>query len=140
MAVVPSSALVAPRAVIASLSEVSSPSGVDQRFLSAYRLRKTDEYSSVFAFRRAIKGRFFVVHYRPNELGTARLGVVVAKKLAKRANVRNLVKRIVREQFRKIRMTLPHQDLIVRLHAPVRDATRAMINEDIVQLFARLRS
>lgn len=139
MAVAPSSALVAPRAVIASLSEVNSPSGVDQRFLSAYRLRKTDEYSSVFAFRRAIKGRFLIVHYRPNELDTARLGVVVAKKLAKRANVRNLVKRIVREQFRKIRVSLPHQDLIVRLHAPVRDATRAMINEDVVQLFARLR-
>ncbi|AKU14623.1 ribonuclease P protein component [Azoarcus sp. CIB] len=118
---------------------MNSPSGVDQRFLSAYRLRKTDEYSSVFAFRRAIKGRFFVVHYRPNELGTARVGVVVAKKLAKRANVRNLVKRIVREQFRKIRVSLPHHDLIVRLHAPVRDATRAMINEDIAQLFARLR-
>ena len=140
MVVVRSSAPAAPRAVIASPSEVSSPSGVDQRFLSAYRLRKTDEYSSVFAFRRAIKGRFFVVHYRPNELGTARLGVVVAKKLAKRANVRNLVKRIVREQFRKIRAVLPHHDLIVRLHAPVRDATRAMINDDIAQLFARLRS
>ena len=80
-----------------------------------------------------------MIHYRPNELATARLGVVVAKKLAKRANVRNLVKRIVREQFRKIRAVLPHHDLIVRLHAPVRDATRAMINDDIAQLFARLR-
>ncbi|AYH46214.1 ribonuclease P protein component [Azoarcus sp. DN11] len=116
-----------------------SPPGVDQRFLSAYRLRKTDEYSSVFAFRRALKGRFFVVHYRPNELGTARLGVVVAKKLAKRANVRNLVKRIVREQFRKTRAVLPPHDLVVRLNAPVRDVTRAMINDDIAQLLARLR-
>jgi len=129
-----------PKAVTVSPSEVIGPLGVDQRFLSAYRLRKTDEYSSVFAFRRALKGRFFIVHYRPNELGTARLGVVVAKKLAKRANVRNLVKRIVREQFRKIRAALPPHDLIVRLHAPVREATRAMINEDVVQLFGRLRA
>ncbi|NMG76694.1 ribonuclease P protein component [Aromatoleum diolicum] len=117
-----------------------SPLGVDQRFLSAYRLRKTDEYSSVFAFRRALKGRFLIAHYRPNELGTARLGVVVAKKLAKRANVRNLVKRIVREQFRKIRAALPPHDLIVRLHAPVGQATRAMINDDVAQLFERLRA
>ena len=58
----------------------------DLRFRDAYRLRKTDEYSSVFAFRRAIKGRYLIVHYRPNTLDTARLGVVVAKKLAKALN------------------------------------------------------
>jgi ribonuclease P protein component len=118
---------------------VTSPSGVDQRFRSAYRLRKTDEYSSVFAFRRALKGRFFILHHRPNERDTARLGVVIAKKLAKRANVRNLLKRIVREQFRKMRVALPAHDLIVRLHAPVGMATRAMLNDDVVQLLGRLR-
>lgn len=80
-----------------------------------------------------------MLHYRPNELGTARLGVVVAKKLAKRANVRNLVKRIVREQFRKRRAALPACDLVIRLHAPVKTATRAMLNDDVVQLLGRLR-
>jgi ribonuclease P protein component len=118
---------------------VDRPSGVDQRFPGAYRLRKTDEYSSDFAFRRAFKGRYFVAHYRPSELATARLGVVVAKKLAKRANVRNLVKRIVREQFRKMRGVLAAQDLVVRLTAPVGLATRAMLNDDIAQLLERLR-
>ncbi len=80
-----------------------------------------------------------MIHYRPNDLGTARLGVVVAKKLAKRANVRNLVKRIVRERFRTMRAALPPLDLVVRLHAPVGAATRAQINEDVVQLLGRLR-
>ncbi len=128
-----------PRDVTVSPSEVSSPPGVDQRFLDAYRIRKTDEYSSVFAFRRAYKGRYVVVHYRPNELGTARLGVVVAKKLAKRANLRNLVKRIVREQFRKIRDALVPHDLVVRLNAPVGHATRAMINDDVARQLERFR-
>jgi ribonuclease P protein component len=118
---------------------VISPSGADQRFRSAYRLRKTDEFSSVFAFRRAYKGRFLTVHYRPNALTTARLGVVVAKRFAKRATVRNLVKRIVREQFRKNRASLPALDLVVRLHAPIDRATREMVNDDIVQLLDRLR-
>ncbi|MFN3987353.1 MAG: ribonuclease P protein component [Rhodocyclaceae bacterium] len=139
MAVVRSSARVAPRAVIASPSEVIDPTGVDERFLGAYRLRKTDEYSSVFAFRQVLKGRYFMIHCRPNESQTARMGVVVAKKLAKRANTRNLVKRIVREQFRRRRAALPSLDLVVRLNARVADATRAMINDDIVTLFARLR-
>lgn len=130
---------VAPRVVTASPFEVTAPSGVDQRFIDAYRLRKTDEFSSVFAFRRALKGRFFMIHYRPNNGMTARMGAVVAKKLAKRANVRNLLKRIAREQFRMRRVALPAVDMIIRLHAPVKDATRAMLNEDLAQLFARLR-
>ena len=130
---------VARKVGIVSLSEVSGPGGVDERFLDAHRLRKTDEFSSVFAFRRALKGRFFMIHYRPSTLDTARMGVVVAKKLAKRAHLRNLLKRIVREQFRKQRATLPLLDIVVRLHAPVTGASRAMINADVVQLFARLR-
>lgn len=79
------------------------------------------------------------MHYRPNGLEVARLGVVVAKRLARRANVRNLVKRIVREQFRRNRAALKAFDLVVRLHAPVDLATRAMINDDMVQLLDRLR-
>ena len=112
--------------------------GVDASFRDAHRLRKTDEYSSVFAFRRALKGRWFIVHYRPNGLDTARLGVVVAKKLARRAHLRNLLKRIVRENFRKTRHALPPHDLVVRLHAKVDGAPRAMLNEDVGRLLARL--
>jgi ribonuclease P protein component len=129
---------VVPRAVIASPSEVTELSGVDLRFRSAHRLRKTDEYSSVFAFRRALKGRWFIVHYRPNGSDTARLGVVVAKKLARRANLRNLLKRIARENFRLARTQLPALDMVVRLHAKADDATRAMLHEDMKRLFARL--
>lgn len=114
------------------------PAGADERFLGAHRLHKTDEFSSVFAFRRALRGQYFMLHYRPNALTTARLGVVVAKKLAKRANVRNLLKRIARERFRRQRAALPAHDLIVRLHAPVAKATRADLNRDLLQLFGRL--
>lgn len=128
----------APRVVTVSPSEVIDTPGAGQGFPGVCRLRKTDEYSSVFAFRRALKGRYLMLHYRPNDLPHARLGVVVAKRLAKRANVRNLVKRIVREQFRKQRETLPAVDIVMRLSAPVGEATRSMINEDVVRLLERL--
>ena len=126
------------KAVIASPSEVIEPTSADQGFRSAHRLHKTDEYSSVFAFRRALRGRYYMVHYRPNGLDTARLGVVVAKKLARRANVRNLVKRIAREIFRRQRSGLPAHDLVVRLHAPVAKATRAELNLDLLTLLLKL--
>lgn len=79
-----------------------------------------------------------MLHYRPNELGSARLGVVVAKKLAKRANVRNLLKRIARETFRRHRAGMQALDMVVRLHAPVAGVTRAELHRDLQQLLHKL--
>lgn len=129
---------VAPRAVIASQSEAAGEAPPDERFLDAYRLRKTDDYSSVFAFRRAVRGRFLTVHFRPNGLATARMGVVVAKKLARRAVLRNLVKRISREVFRMSRGGLPCLDLVIRLSAPALGASRIQLREDLLALLGRL--
>ena len=58
-----------------------------------------------------------MLHYQPRPEGSneARLGLVVGKKLLKRAVDRNRVKRIIREQCRRVRAELPALDLIVRL-------------------------
>lgn len=45
----------------------------------------------------------------------ARLGLVVAKKTAKRANKRNYMKRVIREWFRHRRPHLPPVDLVIRV-------------------------
>lgn len=78
------------------------------------------------------------MHYRPNIRDTARLGIVVAKKLARRAVDRNLVKRIVREGFRLSRGQLPRLDLVIRLNRPLAGATRAMLHDDLADLLKRL--
>ncbi|MDR2093654.1 MAG: ribonuclease P protein component [Azoarcus sp.] len=109
-------------------------------FRRAHRLHKTDEFSSVFAFKRVLRGRFYVVHYRPNGLPSARLGLAVAKKLVRHANGRNLLKRIAREIFRLRREGLPACDLIVRVHAPTAKASRAELRQDLQQLLGRLPS
>ena len=118
--------------------EIMSPVPHGQDFCRAYKLLKTDEFSSVFAFRRSLRGRFYTLYYRPNELDTARLGITVTKKLVRRANGRNLVKRIAREVFRRQRENLPPCDLIIRLHASVGTARRAELNMDVRQLLGRL--
>lgn len=138
MAAVRSSAHVVPRVVTASPSEVVSPTGADQGFRSAHRLHKTDEYSSVFAFRRVLRGRWFNLHYCPNSLGHSRIGLVVAKKLAKRAVQRNLVKRIGRDLFRHTQADLPAHDLVLRLSAKLDNVTRRMMREDMNSLLGRL--
>jgi len=109
-------------------------------FARRYRLTKTDEFSSVFGFRRAIRGQLLMLHYLPRagSENVARLGVVVGKKLLKSAVRRNLVKRLVREQFRLQRPTLPPCDLIVRLMAKPGRLDRRALATEVAGLFGKL--
>jgi ribonuclease P protein component len=86
-------------------------------FARARRIVKTDEFSSVFRLRPTQKSAHFVLYTRPNQLPNARLGVVVAKRLAPRAVTRNTIKRVTRELFRTTR--LPAIDCVVRLSKAV---------------------
>ncbi|GAA0247739.1 hypothetical protein GCM10009126_11570 [Rhodanobacter caeni] len=53
------------------------------------------------------------MRFRDNELGHARLGLAVSKRVSKRAVERNRIKRLVRESFRQVRHRLPAVDLMV---------------------------
>lgn len=113
---------------------------MNQAFARRYRLTKTDEFSSVFGFRKAIRGQLLMLHYQPRSEGQteARLGVVVGKKLLKRAVDRNRVKRIVREQFRCRRAGLPAYDLIVRLAVKPGPLDGKLLANDFVALLEKL--
>lgn len=75
---------------------------------------------------------------------SARLGLVIPKRNAKRAVHRNLVKRLAREAFRHARAELPPFDLVLRLGKPLAVVPGAMLPErktwrmQIEQLLARL--
>lgn len=109
-------------------------------FPRQYRLTKTDEYSSVFGFKRAIRGKLFLLHYGPRkEAGEpARLGLVIGKKLLKHAVQRNLVKRIAREQFRLMQPELPARDILFRLAVKLKKPDRREVAAEIVQLLGKL--
>ncbi len=102
------------------------------------RIIKTDDFSSVFRLRPVHRTQHFVLYLRPNPLGHARLGVVVAKRLAARAVTRNLIKRLAREVFRQA--SLGAVDCIVRLsQAPVQRQCCAASRSLRVTLGAELR-
>ena len=135
----PFSPLAAPRAASVWLFKPESGE-VNQCFARRYRLTKTDEFSSVFGFRRAIRGKLLMLHYQPRPEGMTepRLGLVVGKKLLKHAVDRNRLKRIVREQFRLRRASLPGVDLVVRLAVKPKPLDGKQIADDIVALFDKL--
>jgi len=114
---------------------------VEKTFARRYRLTKTDEFSSVFGFRKAIRGKLLMLHYqpRPDGLNDARLGVVVGKKLLKKAVDRNRIKRIVREQFRLERPSLPACDLIIRLAVKPTPLDGKLVAGDFLALLEKLR-
>lgn len=112
-------------------------------FPKQYRLTRTDEFSSVFGFRRALKSPHFLLHYRvrtAEEGDGARLGVVVAKRLLKRAVDRNIVKRLGREHFRLLRQRLPARDLVLRLAVKPKPLDRRVLAEEIRGLLGKMTS
>ena len=113
-------------------------------FPKSHRLTKTDEFSSVFSFRKALRSSTFLLHYRPRgieQAGGARLGLVVAKRFLRRSVDRNLIRRVIREAFRKIHFDLPSADLIVRLAVkPALPLDRKVLAEETRRLLEKARN
>ena len=153
-----------------------------QTFPRSARLTKTDEFSSVFSFKKSIKGKFLSVYYlfdksaesnksaksatnfhekfqnfsenseiseiskNSENLISARLGIVVAKKMLKKAVDRNRCKRILRDIFRRHRFDLTNfaqVDIILRLN--YKNITQLanyneLLRQDFLYLFNRLKN
>ena len=111
---------------------------MDNCFGKHYRLLKTDDYSSVFALRcQRSRSLLQVLQSGDNQLGYARLGLVVSKKAAKRANARNYMKRIIREWFRCTRHQLPPHDFVVRVRQRFGQDEYAEAQQQLSQLMLR---
>jgi ribonuclease P protein component len=79
------------------------------------KLIKTDDFSSVFNLRRRIATSHLIFRYKPNQLDTPRLGLIVAKKNTKLAVNRNYARRVLRELFRLNQHNLPAVDLVIQV-------------------------
>ena len=110
---------------------------MDCRFPKQYRLLKTDDFSSVFALKKRRSRDFVQVFRAPNDLGFARLGLVVGKKTAKRANRRNYMKRSIREWFRRHRADLPPSDYVVRVKTAFGKEHAAQVWAELAEITAQ---
>jgi len=80
-------------------------------FPKSHRLLSKPDFDRVFAARRSKADARLVVYASENELGHARLGLVVSRKVGN-AVVRNRWKRLLREAFRLVQHDLPPVDLV----------------------------
>ncbi len=81
-------------------------------FPRAARLTKAAEFAALRGGQR-LSCRHFHAEFRQNTLMTSRLGLVVSKRVSKRAVDRNRLKRIARDSFRRWRERLPCVDLVL---------------------------
>lgn len=104
-----------------------------------FRLLDAKEFSEVFSARRVCRGgNLFLLHFRENGLGRPRLGLVIPKKQARNAVLRNAIKRQAREAFRLKRADLPALDLVLRLTRPVSAMEKKRWRAEIEALFGQL--
>ena len=97
------------------------------------------------AARRVVRGERFDLHYgRAGTHGGARLGLMVPKRLARAASLRNAIKRQGREAFRLMAIEIPPCDLVLRLTRSIKNvragdsAQRSIWRTEIEMLLRRL--
>ena len=86
------------------------------------KMRKTDEFSSVFRFRCMGGGPGLDVLAAPNGLEYARLGLIIPKKIVPTAVGRNRIKRLLREGFRMHQDEIAGLDVVARLRVGLDEA------------------
>jgi len=110
-----------------------------QRFSREHRLRKRAEYRRTYDQGRRAFGRWVVVFCRRREDdGPWRLGLTATRK-AGGAVVRNRLRRLGREYFRRRAQTTPDGwDIVVNFRPIAREVRSAELGEDLEQTLARL--
>jgi ribonuclease P protein component len=108
------------------------------RLTKQAKLIKTDDFSSVFNFRKRISTPHLVIHYLPKPHTPARLGLVVGKKTAKLAVDRNYMRRLLRELYRTQQPPLTDADIIIRVQKAFAKSDFMQIKQEFELLISKL--
>lgn len=82
-------------------------------FSKANRLQTPADFQAVFSQPLRARSVYFTALARPQDREDARLGVIVAKRIIRKAVRRNKIRRMIRESFRLNQALLAHLDIVV---------------------------
>jgi len=128
-------------------------------------MHRPTEFAAALSGKRIARGAYFIVTANPtgsvtqsdpklidaviaenpdSEMPIARLGLIMAKRLAHHASTRNALKRVVREAFRAQRLQLPVADYVVRLNRRIQDISLTQLKiaarQEADSHFSRVRT
>jgi ribonuclease P protein component len=108
--------------------------------MTLYKLKKTDEFSSVFSFRKRFYGEWLFANIMPNQQDHHRYGLVVSKRVAKLAVRRNYMKRVLRELLRaQTPDTVTGYDVVLQVRKAFCQDDFHAVQRDLSLLLARLK-
>ena len=101
-----------------------------EKFPKSARLRKRPEFLNLSRTGKKVHSPNFIVIRANNKRGESRLGITVSAKVGN-AVVRNRIKRLVRELFRRHRHELAALDIVVIARKGAATLSSAMIQKEI---------
>jgi ribonuclease P protein component len=107
-------------------------------FKKTQRLISKSDYNHVFSQAKKIVSSEFIVLFRENNLGCARLGLALSKKVIAKAHDRNRIKRLLRESFRL--HELPAVDVVFLARQGVAKQTNSIISAKMVNTWKKLNT
>lgn len=108
------------------------------RFTRSLRLTTKADFTAVFNERSKLSQGWFLALYKRNQLSCPRLGVVVSKRIVRKATSRNYLKRIIREGFRHQQEQLAGLDIVVMVRAGISLLDKPKLHKELDSLWQRL--
>jgi ribonuclease P protein component len=99
-------------------------------------VRTGAEYARVFEQARRTSDPLLSLHWLAGE-SPAKLGLAVSRKVDPHAVGRNRIKRVFRDQFRKLRAQLPAGEYVVVARTAARKADNAQLRETFLRTLVR---
>ena len=104
-----------------------------------FRLTDNKDFQTVYRRGRYNASALFSVNVLPNRFGFVKIGVVVNKKVTKKAVLRNTVKRQVREIVRTLLPKLKRgQSIVITVRQPALAADYKTMEREILASFKKL--
>ena len=107
-------------------------------FPRTYSLANQLEIKQVFDNARKVSQKHLLILFKPNQKIHARLGIIVGKRVASSAVVRNRIRRVIRESFRLTQEKLIGLDIIVIARHPCAVLDKEKLRQGIDELWEKL--
>lgn len=105
-----------------------------------YRLKRKKDFEKVLRKGKLLAKNFLILKTVKNNLKTSRIGVVVSRKVSKKAVLRNKAKRKIREAVRtNIKKIKPGYDLIFFTKKGIEKKSFSEIKKEIEKLIVRAK-
>jgi ribonuclease P protein component len=104
-------------------------------------LPNAEAFTAVFRFQHQASSLHLQIYAKPNELSYSRVGLIVSKRIERRAVKRNRIKRLLRETFRTFQKQsgVAGMDWVMRLKRPVSRIETAQFVAEIKLLMYELQ-